>query len=362
VEVQDPFEAVLTRMGQEPSWPRGRVTGTGTTWVLPHEPNASVTATHRLLEAGAEVSWATEPVHAGERRFETGAIIVRRASPQLVTTLAEDLGIDIEATNRPLPAESLLPLHLPRVAIYEPWGGNPDAGWTRWVLEQHALPYTRVRHDEVKDPAFGRRFDVLILPDTPVPLLLRGLQGPNVMPRHRGGLGDEGVTALRTFMHGGGTIVTLGNSAQFAIEQLGVLASNVVGTDDAEAFFCPGSLLRVEVDTSHPIGFGMPRDAAAMFVSNGGYEVTQRAGTGIATVVRYPHGPLLLSGWIVGEGRLRGAGAVLDVPMGRGRIILHTFRVQNRAQTLGTFKLLFNSILYGPAIAARQAPPTTQQQ
>jgi hypothetical protein len=106
----------------------------------------------------------------------------------------------------------------------------------------------------------------------------------------------------------------------------------------------------------------MPRDAAAMFVSNGGYEMTQRAGTGIATVVRYPHGPLLLSGWIVGEGRLRGAGAVLDVPMGRGRIILHTFRVQNRAQTLGTFKLLFNSILYGPAVAARQAPPTTQQQ
>jgi hypothetical protein len=362
VEVQDPFEAMLTRMGQDLSWPRGRVTGAGNTWVLSHEPNASVTATHRLLEAGAEVSWATEPVHAGERRFETGAIVVRRASPQLVATLAADLGLEIEATNRPLPAESLLPLHLPRVAIYEPWGGNPDAGWTRWVLEQHALPYTRVRHDEVKDPAFGRRFDVLILPDTPVPLLLRGLQGPNIMPRHRGGLGDEGVAALRAFVQGGGTIITLGNAAQFAIEHLGVLASNVIGTDDAEAFFCPGSLLRVEVETGHPIGFGMPRDAAAMFVSNGGYEVTQRAGTGIATVVRYPQGPLLLSGWIVGEARLRGAGAVLDVPMGRGRIILHTFRVQNRAQTLGTFKLLFNSILYGPAVAARQAPPTTQQQ
>ena len=178
------------------------------------------------------------------------------------------------------------------------------------------------------------------------------------MPRHRGGLGDEGVAALRAFVQGGGTIITLGNAAQFAIEHLGVLASNVIGTDDPEAFFCPGSLLRVEVDTEHPIGFGMPREAAAMFVNNGGYEVAQRAGTGIATVGALSTGPAPVERLDRRRGRLRGAGAVLDVPMGRGRIIMHTFRVQNRAQTLGTFKLLFNSILYGPAMAARQAPPT----
>ena len=135
----------------------------------------------------------------------------------------------------------------------------------------------------------------------------------------------------------------------------------MIASDDPDAFFCPGSLLRVEVDTEHPIGYGMPPLAAAMFVNNGGYTVADRTGTTVATVVRYSQGPLILSGWIVGEGRLRGAGAVLDVPMGRGRIIMLTFRVQNRAQTLGTFKLLFNSILYGPAVAARQAMGTTQQ-
>jgi hypothetical protein len=155
--------------------------------------------------------------------------------------------------------------------------------------------------------------------------------------------------------------VTLGNAAQFAIEHLGVPVSNVTGTEDPEAFFCPGSLLRIEVDTEHPIGYGMPPAAAAMFVNNGGYAAADRAGTGVATVVRYPQGPLLMSGWIVGEDRLRGAGAVLDAPIGRGRVIMHTFRVQNRAQTLGTFKLLFNSVLYGPAISARQAIGTTQQ-
>ena len=179
-------------------WPRvvaawGASHGTGTTWVLPHEQNASSTATHRLLAAGAEVSWVTEPIRLGDRAFDTGAIVVRRAQPQLMTALASELGLEVEATTRALPAEHLLPLRLPRVAIYEPWGGNPDAGWTRWVFEQHELPYTRVRADEVKAPTFGRQFDVLVLPDTPGTLLLRGLQGANVMPQHRGGLGDEGV-------------------------------------------------------------------------------------------------------------------------------------------------------------------------
>jgi hypothetical protein len=361
IEVQDPFSAALRLVDGDPTWPRGTVTGTGTTWIIPHEPNGAATATHRLLASGADVAWATEPVRIAHRQFETGAIVVRRAPAGLVAALAGEIGLDIQATTQPMDPERLMPLRLPRVALYEPWGGASDAGWTRWVLEQHALPYTRVRQDDVRDPSFAGRFDVLLLPEAPGPLLLRGLQGTSVMPQHRGGLGDEGVAALRRFVHGGGTIVALGNTAQFAIEQFELPLTTVVGTDDPDSFFCPGSLLRVEVDTQHPIGYGMPPTAAAMFVNNAAYSVSNRGGAGIATVARYPQGPLLMSGWIVGEQRLRGAAAVLDIPMGRGRVLLHTFRVQNRAQTLGTFKLLFNSILYGPAIAARQALTPTQQ-
>jgi hypothetical protein len=360
VEVPAPFDAALTRLGRDLAWPRGVVTGSGTTWVLSHSPNASSTATYRLLAAGADVSWATEPVRVGERQFESGAVIVGNVAPGLMDTLAADLGLEIAATSQPLRSERLA-LRLPRVALYEPWGGLADAGWTRWIFEQHDVPYTRVRHDDVQDPSFGRRFDVLVLADAPGTLLLRGLPGANVMPRHKGGLGETGVAALRRFVQGGGTIITLGNSALFAIEHLGVPVANVIPTDDPDAFFCPGSLLRLDVDTEHPIGYGMPPGAAAMFVNNGGYAITDGPNTAVTTVARYPQGPLLLSGWMLGEQRLRGAGAVLDVPMGRGRIIMLTFRVQHRAQTSGTFKLLFNAILYGPAAAARQVGAPTQQ-
>ena len=66
--------------------------------------------------------------------------------------------------------------------------------------------------------------------------------------------------------------------------------------------------------------------------------------------------------FFAGENRLRGDAAVIEAPSGRGRVILHMFQVQHRRQTWGTFRHLFNSIFYGPAIARRPAPQTTLEQ
>ena len=360
LEIDRPFTADLERLTEEVPAPGGGVTGTGAAWILPHAPNASLTATNRLLSAGADVAWLVEDTRVDGRVQQTGSIVVQGVDATAMADLAAELGLEMAASEPP-PAGKLLPLRLPRVAVYEPWGGSIDAGWTRWAFEQHELPYTRVRHTDVLRDDFSSRFDVLVLPDMPDTLLLRGLQGTAVRPEHRGGLGEEGVSRLRAFVDRGGTIVTLGNSAEFAIEQLAAPVVNVVADEPAEAFFCPGSILRVDVDVAHPIGYGMTREAAAMFVNNGGYVATGRAGLSVASPVRYPQGPLLMSGWIVGESRLRGTAAVLDVAMGQGRVIMLTFRVQNRGQTLGTLKLLFNAILYGPVSSARAVPAPTQQ-
>jgi hypothetical protein len=361
VAIDRPFTASLAAFEPDETTVRGSVRGSGPVFVLPHEPNASMTATAKLLDAGADVSWTRTPITVNGRTFTAGAIVVRDAPPRTVDQLAQSLSLQIEATAG-VPAGDALQLRQPRVAVYEPWGGAIDAGWTRWVLDQHGMHYTRVRAADVRSETFPARYDVLVLPEMSDTLLIRGLQGPSIRPEHRGGLGDEGLSRLRSFVDRGGTIVALGASSQSLVDRLGLPLRSLAGDLDQESYFCPGALLRAEVDATHPIGFGLPARVHAMVIGNGGFELSGHAAPDVRTVVRYAGGELLESGWMIGEDVLRGGSAVLDVPLGRGRVILMTCRVQHRGQTLGTVKLLLNALYYAAATTRPLNPPTTQQE
>jgi len=58
---------------------------------------------------------------------------------------------------------------------------------------------------------------------------------------------------------------------------------------------------------------------------------------------------ILISGYLSGAKLLARRAAVVDLRAGAGRVVLLGFRVQHRAQTTRTFKLLFNS-LYLPGL------------
>jgi hypothetical protein len=63
------------------------------------------------------------------------------------------------------------------------------------------------------------------------------------------------------------------------------------------------------------------------------------------TVVRYSGAPVLASGWLLGEKFLTGKPALVELPMGQGRVVLFGMRPQYRAQSWLTLKLFFNALV-----------------
>jgi hypothetical protein len=142
-------------------------------------------------------------------------------------------------------------------------------------------------------------------------------------------------------------MVTLNRASEFAISDFNAPARNALQGVDQTKFFCPTSILRILVDNETPIGYGMPKEAAAMFVGSLALDTFSPPFDWDRKVVAtYPDDNVLLSGWLLGEEYLTRKAAVVDTKYKDGRIILIGIRCQNRAQAHGTYKFLLNALLY----------------
>jgi hypothetical protein len=249
-----------------------------------------------------------------------------------------------------------------RVALYKNHLPSMDEGWTRWIFDQYKFPFTSLRDAEARAGNLREKYDAIIIPDQSVAALLNGLPAEGapagagdrsagegritgVYPtEYAGGLGPGGVKALREFIEAGGTVITFNNASNFAIEQLGVPARNVLKGVSARDFYCPGSILRIGLDASSPLSFGSEPDSIAWFENSPVFEATDPSR--VKVIASYPASSNpLLSGWILGDKLVRGRAALVEAKMGQGRVIMFGFRPQYRAQSLATFPLLFNAIL-----------------
>jgi hypothetical protein len=343
--VREPFRADLQLLDKFVT-PPGRISGKGPAFVISHEPNNSLVAVNLLLRKGYQVTWLKEAVEVQGRTFSPGAIVVQ-GGQDLAATMSEltrSLGIDALASD--VPAAKAIRIKAPRTALYQPWGGNADEGWTRWLLEQNEFPYVTVHPEDLRTEGFGKNFDAIIFPDMGEEQIIRGQTARNVQPEYKGGIEESGVKGLREFVERGGTLITLGRSTTLPLNKFAAPFSDGLSGLTREQFFCPGSILRVLVDKSHPVGYGMREEADAYFINSMALNPAPSFDTMQAAVIaRYPGGDLLRSGWLQGESYLVNKVGAAEVRLGKGRMILLPLRVQHRAQPYGTFKLLFNSIL-----------------
>jgi hypothetical protein len=345
-----PFEADLRKLDAI-DVPAGRIEGRESVYIIGHETNNSLVAVNRLLKVGASVFWLADKTVIGGRTFAPGAIVVREGTDLAarMAALTKSLGIDALAVSD-VPAGKRLRLRAPRTALYQPWGGNIDEGWTRWLLEQYEFPFTTIHPEDLRTGDAAGRFDAIIFPDMGTSAIMTGQNGKNVPPEYKGGIDESGLKALRQFVANGGSLIMLGRSAQFAIDKLQVPFRDALQGVSRDNFFCPGSVLRVLVDNTQPLAFGMPAEADAYFVNSMALDAAPSfASMPTSVAVMYPKSGLLRSGWLQGESYLANKVGAAETRLGKGRIVLLPLRVQNRAQTHGTFKLLFNAILTSAA-------------
>ncbi len=369
-------------------WPWGYVIPTAY-----QDQTALATLLDIFAHGQVEVRQAIQPFTLGGERYSPGTYVVvlrqpyaafakalleRQAYPDLrefpggppkrpydVTahTLPLLLGVRVVASRDSLPVTLSAPAATPRpvfranglsaapgarpavrIGLYRSWAAAIDEGWTRWLFDTYAVPYESIDDSTMRAGNLGARFDAIILPDQAARVIYEGLPGRRYPARYTGGVGVTGVQALRDFVDGGGTLITFNNACNFAIDALELPVTDALDGLSTRDFYAPGSIFRLRLDTASALADNMPAETIAWFENGPAFDVTDP--TRVRVIGRYPAAAndVLLSGWVLGAGRVAGRAAEVEVRRGRGRVILFGFRPQYRGQSQATYPLLWDAL------------------
>jgi hypothetical protein len=364
-----------------PGWPRA--------WAMPpseRDPGAGEALVDALLTGGVEVRRATSQFTRAGRTYPSGTLLVDMRQPYAsfaqVLLSPEPYPPAYSAGGEPLapydgtahalalllgaeavalaamptvPTERVTAAERPRltapglsedpgslVGLYRPWVPTPDEGWTRWWFDRASVPYAVLDNAEIAAGDLARRYTAIVIPSADPAVLRDGWRPGEQPPAYTGGLAGAGTAALRAFVEDGGTLVTLGRASGFAVDALDLPVENALAGLRPQEFLAPGAIASLVVDTSSAIGRGLPRRTVAWVDGPGGFR--PGAGSEARVLARYGAGPTVVSGWIHGEEMLAGEGALVEVQIGNGRVVLFGFDPGYRGQARATMPLLFRAL------------------
>jgi hypothetical protein len=399
-----PFEKINGLLPPPASTISGPASPAG--YLISHEINNSFILTNRLLKAGGDVYWIKQEQTVDGKSLGTGAIWVPASAAvrPILDRAAKELGTPVYALAK-APSGDALKIKPIRIGLYDSYGGSMPSGWTRWLFEQYEMPFQLVYPSMLDAGDLKSKFDVIVFVagtlggrggrgggGAPVgggapPAGASGAADTGPGARGGGGRGGRGgggrgnanvpeeyratvgrvseeitVPALKKFVELGGTLVSIGSSTNNAVTDFELPVKSYLtemGSDGrehnlpADKFYIPGSLLKMNVDNTNPVAYGMPKQVDVFFDNSPVFKLEPTVEMQHTSPVGWFSGKQVLdSGWAWGQQYLDGGTAVAESTIGEGKVVLLGPEVNFRDQPHGTYKLLFNSLYYGSASSA----------
>ncbi|MFC2133609.1 hypothetical protein ACFLTH_03230 [Bacteroidota bacterium] len=317
-------------------------------------PNVNSTLINRLQKEDIPVYWLTEKLEYNGNEFLQGSVVFENDSDihNLIEKLADELHLDFQLLND-VDQTKLKELKKIKVGLYKSYTASMDEGWTRLLLENYEFDFVSMYNEDFQNGNLKDDFDVIIIPDMDKELIKTGKYTGEYArynrpkpPEYKGGIDSKGVANLKKFVEeDGGYLLVIGDACEFAIEELNLKVRNTLKEVKRDDFFCPGSLVKINVNNTNPIGYGIPENTMGYLTKSIAFQTSIPFGEyGRSIVARFPTKDLLESGYLFGEDYLFKKGAVVEIKHKNGHVVLYGIKVQNRHWTYGTFKLLFNAI------------------
>jgi hypothetical protein len=386
--------------------PAGRVSGEGPVFALRDRgQEALLAARHRLAKFRVEA--AEKPFRHGGVEYPAGSWLLpaQGGLAAALRSVSAELGLDFDSLPA-APAVARHPLDLPRLAVLATWNDTESAGWVRLWLDTERVPFTYICDDDVKRGGLEKRFDLILYPNTYESLkrMVEGIDprhGPmpytktSEFPSHgtplsspdiTGGLTHRGIANIVDFVEKGGVLVTLGRASTLPLDG-GIVRR--VGRASAKNLQTPGVELRARfARPDHPIAYGYPEITSVFRTDETLYETREadlgwvvlqwgtktprfhdpksRGGVWVEAAREADQydeaekrrveklspenkekgeSPLVVSGGMTGEDAIQGKPALLDVPVGKGRVVAFLFDPIHRLMTRSDFRLVWNAIL-----------------
>ncbi len=230
----------------------------------------------------------------------------------------------------------------PKIGLYKSAQEPMEGGWTRWMFDQHSLQYDTLKDQRARKGSLIQDYDVIVFQDQSSESIEAGYRQGVVPDSYSGGLREEGVAALENFVKEGGRLVAIEESTDFVIQLLGLKIFNSVSRLDPTSFYVPGSILEVDLEEEGQLNEGLGDSVKAWYWgSSRAFNVSEPRAI---VTARYGKGNPLRSGWMLGPEYLAGKPAIVEVPVGKGSVVLIGFQPNYRAQSVATWPLLFNAM------------------